>query len=73
MMTRFASHIRPAESPLTVIRRRAPTARVLTFAPSNDPKRNQDFQIYLVDGYMHRVYDELNGPLTDAIAPIPRR
>ncbi|HTI36559.1 MAG TPA: hypothetical protein VL484_03280 [Vicinamibacterales bacterium] len=45
----------------------------MTFAPSNDPKRNQDFQIYLVDGYMHRVYDELNGPLTDAIAPIPRR
>ena len=38
-----------------------------------DPKRNQDFRIYLADWYMHRVYDELNGPLTDAIAPIPRR
>ena len=22
--------------------------------------------------YLHRVYDELSGPLTDAIAPIPR-
>lgn len=26
----------------------------------------------LEDWYLHRVYDELNGPLTDAIAPIPR-
>jgi glyoxylase-like metal-dependent hydrolase (beta-lactamase superfamily II) len=37
----------------------------------DDPKRNQEFKVYLVDWYMHRVYDELNGPLTDAIAPIP--
>jgi len=36
-----------------------------------DAKRNQEFKIYLADWYMHRVYDELNGPLTDAIAPIP--
>jgi hypothetical protein len=27
----------------------------------------------LVDWYLHRVYDELSGPLTDAIAPIPRQ
>jgi len=39
----------------------------------DDQKRNQDFKVYLVDWYMHRVYDELNGALTDAIAPIPRR
>jgi glyoxylase-like metal-dependent hydrolase (beta-lactamase superfamily II) len=39
----------------------------------NDPKQNENFRIYLVDWYMHRVYDELDGPLTDAIAPIPRR
>ena len=26
---------------------------------------------YFVDWYMHRVYDELSGPLTDRIAPIP--
>ncbi len=30
------------------------------------------FQVQLVDWYLHRVYDELNGPLTDAIAAIPR-
>ena len=37
----------------------------------DDPARNNAFKIYLVDWYLHRVYDELNGPLTDAIAPIP--
>ena len=39
----------------------------------DDPKLNDQFRIYLVDWYMHRVYDELNGPLTDAIAPIPAK
>ncbi len=29
------------------------------------------FEIYLVDWYLHRVYDELNGPLTDAIQGPP--
>ena len=29
-------------------------------------------RIQLVDWYLHRVYDELSGSLTDAIAPIPR-
>jgi glyoxylase-like metal-dependent hydrolase (beta-lactamase superfamily II) len=38
----------------------------------DDPATNQAFQVQLVDWYLHRVYDELNGPLTDAIAPIPR-
>jgi len=37
----------------------------------DDPKLNEQFKTYLVDWYMHRVYDELDGPLTDAIAPIP--
>ena len=37
----------------------------------DDPKANEAFRVYLVDWYMHRVYDELNGPLTDAISPIP--
>ena len=37
----------------------------------DDPKLNRDFEVYLVDWYLHRVYDELNGPLTDDIAPIP--
>jgi glyoxylase-like metal-dependent hydrolase (beta-lactamase superfamily II) len=29
------------------------------------------FRVQLVDWYLHRVYDELSGPLGDAIAPIP--
>lgn len=37
----------------------------------NDPARNDAFRIQLVDWYLHRVYDELNGTLSDAIAPIP--
>jgi hypothetical protein len=32
---------------------------------------NADFRVYLVDWYLHRVYDELNGPLSDAISAIP--
>jgi cyclase len=39
----------------------------------DDPKANDQFKTYLVDWYMHRVYDELNGPLTDAISAIPPR
>lgn len=37
----------------------------------DDPARNAAFKQQLVDWYLHRVYDELTGPLTDAIAPIP--
>jgi cyclase len=37
----------------------------------DDPKLNEQFKIYLVDWTLHRVYDELNGPLSDAIAAIP--
>ena len=39
----------------------------------DDAKANEQFRTYFVDWYLHRVYDELNGPLTDAIAPIPAR
>ena len=39
----------------------------------DNPKANDDFRIYLVDWYLHRVYDELNGTLTDAISAIPPR
>jgi glyoxylase-like metal-dependent hydrolase (beta-lactamase superfamily II)/ketosteroid isomerase-like protein len=35
------------------------------------PGRNSAFRNQLVDWYMHRVYDELAGPLDDSIAPIP--
>jgi cyclase len=38
---------------------------------ANDPAKNDAFRTQLVDWYLHRVYDELNGPLTDAIAAIP--
>ena len=37
----------------------------------DDPKLNDQFKLYLVDWTLHRVYDELNGPLTDDIARIP--
>jgi len=37
------------------------------------PATNNAFEIQLVDWFLHRVYDELAGPLTDAIAPIPQK
>jgi hypothetical protein len=30
------------------------------------------FDVQLVDWYLHRAYEELAGPLTDAISSIPR-
>jgi glyoxylase-like metal-dependent hydrolase (beta-lactamase superfamily II) len=38
---------------------------------NGNPDMTNNFKVYLVDWYLHRVYDELNGPLTDDIAPIP--
>lgn len=38
-----------------------------------DEGRIEDFRVQLVDWYLHRVYEELDGPLTDAIAPIPQK
>jgi glyoxylase-like metal-dependent hydrolase (beta-lactamase superfamily II) len=38
----------------------------------DDARLNADFKQQLVDWYLHRVYDELDGPLSDAIAAIPR-
>jgi cyclase len=37
------------------------------------PQLNQAFRAQLVEWFMHRVYDELAGPLSDAIATIPSR
>jgi cyclase len=48
-------------------------AGLMTKITGNDPARNDAFRIQLVDWYLHRVYDELNGPLSDAIAPIPQK
>jgi glyoxylase-like metal-dependent hydrolase (beta-lactamase superfamily II) len=44
---------------------------VMVSITKDDPKLNEQFKVYLVDWTLHRVFDELNGPLTDAIAPIP--
>ncbi len=35
------------------------------------PQPNGAFKSQLVDWYLHRVYEELDGPLTDAISKIP--
>ena len=37
----------------------------------DDAALDEAFGIYLVDWYLHRVYDELDGPLSDEIGPIP--
>ncbi len=37
------------------------------------PPLNQAFRSQLVEWFMHRVYDELAGPMSDVIAPIPER
>jgi glyoxylase-like metal-dependent hydrolase (beta-lactamase superfamily II) len=51
-----------------------PTLRELMVQITGDvPAANTAFATQLVDWYLHRVYDELNGPLSDAIAPIPRQ
>jgi hypothetical protein len=39
----------------------------------DDRALNDAFRVQLVDWYLHRVYDELSGSLTDAIAPIPSK
>jgi glyoxylase-like metal-dependent hydrolase (beta-lactamase superfamily II) len=37
------------------------------------PALNNAFKTQMVDWYLHRVYDELAGPLDDTIAPIPAK
>jgi glyoxylase-like metal-dependent hydrolase (beta-lactamase superfamily II) len=49
-----------------------PQIKDLTSAITGDvPAVNRAYETQLVDWFLHRVYDELSGPLTDAIAPIP--
>ena len=51
-----------------------PTLQPLMVKITGDvPARNSAFRTQLVDWFLHRVYDELAGPLTDDIAPIPPR
>jgi glyoxylase-like metal-dependent hydrolase (beta-lactamase superfamily II) len=60
----------PDQAKEDVLPRLAGLQRTLT---RDDPRLNDQFRLYLVDWYMHRVYDELNGTLTDAISAIPPR
>ena len=46
--------------------------KLRTRITGDDPRMNQQFDLYLVSWYLHRVYDELAGPLTDAITPPPQ-
>ena len=48
-------------------------ADVMIRITGNTRGSNDAFKMQMVDWYLHRVYDELDGPLTDAIAPIPPR
>jgi len=51
-----------------------PELKELRVKTTKDEARlNQQFEIYLVDWYLHRVYDELNGTLTDAIQGPPEK
>ncbi len=63
-----AKGLKPAEAIAAIL----PTLRELRARITrDDPKTNQQFDLYLASWYLHRVYDELAGPLTDAIAPPP--
>jgi cyclase len=37
----------------------------------DDPALNEAFRMQLADWYLHRVFEELDGPLDDRITPIP--
>jgi cyclase len=39
----------------------------------DSPSAHAAFKTQMVDWFLHRVYEELDGPLTDAIAPIPAK
>ncbi|MGE3276655.1 MAG: MBL fold metallo-hydrolase [Vicinamibacterales bacterium] len=46
---------------------------LVTPLTGGDPAREQAFAVQMADWFLHRVYEEADGPLTDAIAPIPPR
>jgi hypothetical protein len=43
----------------------------MTMITGGEASRNAAFKQQLVDWYLHRVYEELDGPLTDGISSIP--
>jgi glyoxylase-like metal-dependent hydrolase (beta-lactamase superfamily II) len=48
----------------------APFEDVIT---RGDTRTASAFRVQMVEWFLHRVYDEADGPLSDAIAPIPRK
>src|SRR3954447_2024519 len=44
---------------------------LMTMITGGEASRNAAFKQQLVDWYLHRVYEELDGPLTDGISSIP--
>ncbi len=48
-------------------------AALMATIAGDDSSRRDAFRTQLVDWYLHRVYDELHGPLTDTIAAIPEK
>ena len=48
----------------------APFEQVIT---RGDKATAAAFRVQLVEWFLHRVYEEADGPLSDAIAPIPRK
>jgi cyclase len=47
-------------------------AQPMAVITKGDATLTGQFKIYVVDWFLHRVYDELNGPLDNTIAPIPK-
>lgn len=45
---------------------------LMTRMTGGNSAQNSQFRTYVVDWYLHRVYEELDGPLTNTIAPIPK-
>lgn len=45
---------------------------LMTRMTGGNSAQNNRFRTYGVDWDLHRVYEELDGPLTNAIAPIPK-
>jgi len=50
-----------------------PELKELQAKITKNAQEAKQFEIYLVDWYLHRVYDEFNGPLTDAIQGPPQQ
>jgi cyclase len=64
-----AKGLDPDQARAAIMPRIAPLMLRIT---NNDATANRAFELQFVDWFLHRVYDELDGKLTDDIAPIPR-